>query len=122
MGKSHAFRGIRNQIPGHKGIFHADMPHSNAVAYRNSRKDHRHAPCLGYPKLYRLHNFIQIHMPWHNLIIGTDNAHHRLFHLLFRKPQGVKQAPVGCLLHTAFYIIASHIRTLSLFSLFLLTL
>ena len=28
----HGFRRIRNQVAGYEGIFHADMPHRDAVA------------------------------------------------------------------------------------------
>ena len=43
MCQRHTFRGIRNQIAGHKRILHADMSHGNPIADRDRREHHGHA-------------------------------------------------------------------------------
>ena len=111
MGQSHTLRGIRNQIPRDKRVFHPHMAHGDSVTDRYGAKNHRHAARLGYSKLYSLHNFIKIHMSRHNLIVGAYNAHHGLFHFLPGKSKGIEQASVGSLLHTALNMITSHFLT-----------
>ena len=108
MRQRHTFCGIRDQIAGHQRILHTDMPHGNAVTDRDRRKHHRYAACLRHAKLYGVHDFIQIHMSWHNLVVGTDNTHHGLLHLLLRKSESIKQTSVGRLLGTRFHIVTSH--------------
>ena len=73
MGKGHAFGRICNQVAGHKGVFHAGMPHGNPVADCNGREHHRDAPCFCYPKLHGIYNFVKVHMPGDNLIVGAYN-------------------------------------------------
>ena len=90
MRQRHTFRRVGDQIPCHQGILHADMPHSNTVADCNSRKYNRHAAGFSHTQSHRVHNFIQIHMSGHNLVVGADDAHHRLLHLLLGKPKGIK--------------------------------
>ncbi|GFI29358.1 hypothetical protein IMSAGC013_00744 [Lachnospiraceae bacterium] len=74
MSQRHTFRGIRNQITGNQGIFHAGMPHGNSVTNCNGRKYHRNAAGLCYPQLHCIYNFIQIHMPRNDFIIGAYNS------------------------------------------------
>ena len=69
MGKSHALGGIRDQVPCHKGILHADMPHRYTVANRNGREYHGHSAGFGYSELNRLHYLVYVHMPRNYLII-----------------------------------------------------
>ena len=54
-------------------------------------------------------------MPGHNLIVGADNSHHGLFHLLLGESQRVEQASVGSLLHSGFYVITLHFDFLPFF-------
>ena len=102
VGQRHTFRGIRNQISCYQRIFHSHMAHGNSVEH------HGNAARLGNAKLYRLHNLVKIHMSGNNLIVGADNAHHGLLHLLPGKSKGVEQASVRSLLYTCFYMITSH--------------
>ena len=89
--QSHGFRGIRNQVSGYQRIFHADMSHGDPVAYGDGRKYDRRSACHGNPLLHCIYNLIQVHMPWHDLIIRTDNSNQRPLHLLRRQAQGVQQ-------------------------------
>ncbi len=108
MRHRHAFRGIRNQVSRHEGIFHADMPHGNPVADRNRRKDDGHAARFRNAELHGLDNLVQIHMTGHDFIIGTDNPDHGLVHFFFRKTKSMKKASVGRLLHPLAHCVTSH--------------
>ena len=118
VGQRHALCRICNQVSCYQRIFHADMAHGNAVADCNSRKHHRSTSCHGYAQFYSLHNFIQIHMARHDLIIGAYNTHHGLFHLFFRHSKGIKQGAVRRLLHTGLYCITFHMSDLLLWGYF----
>ena len=69
VGNCHTLRGIRDQIPGHQGIFHADMSHGDSIADCNRREYNRHTAGLGYAKLHSLHDLVQIHMARNDLIV-----------------------------------------------------
>ena len=109
MGQRHTLRGIRNQIPGHQGILHADMPHGNTIADSNGREHHRSTAGHGNAQLHGIHNLIQVHMARNYLIIGTYNTHQRLSHLFLCHTKSIKQGPVGCLLHTCLNRITFHV-------------
>ena len=109
MGQRHTLRGIRNQIPGHQGILHADMSHGNTVADSNGREHHRGAAGHGNAQLHGIHNLIQVHMARNYLIIGTNNTHQRLSHLFLCHTKSIKQGPVGRLLHTCLNCITFHV-------------
>ena len=116
MGDGHTLGRVGNQVPCYQRILHADMAHGNAVADRNGRENHRGSSRHGHAQLDGFHDFIQVHMTRHNLVIGTDDSHQRLFHLLLGHSQCVKQGPVGCLLHTGFYCITLHFVSSYLFT------
>ena len=109
MGQRHTLCGIRNQIPGHQGILHADMPHGNTIADSNGREHHRSTAGHGNAQLHGIHNLIQVHMARNYLIIGTYNTHQRLSHLFLCHTKSIKQGPVGCLLHTCLNRITFHV-------------
>ena len=111
MGDCHTLGGICNQISGYQGIFHADMSHGNSVTDCDCRKYHRHTAGLCNSKFHSLYNFIQIHMARNNLIVGTYDSHHRLFHFFRGKSQGIEQASRRSLLHAASCVITRHICT-----------
>ena len=98
----HAFRTVRDQISGDKGILHANMSHGNPVTYRDGRKYHRRTACHGHPHLHRLHDLIQVHMPRNDLIIGTDNTDQRALPLFLCITKCIKQASVRRLLYPFF--------------------
>ena len=114
MSHSHTLGGIGNQVTGYQGVFHAHMPHGDAVADCDSRKYNRSTAAHGNAKLYGFYDFIQVHMSRYDLIIGTHDADQRLLHLFFCQAQRVKQTAVGRLLHTLFYCVTSHLFVLLL--------
>ena len=87
----HGFCGICDQISGNKGIFHSDMSHCNTITYCNSRENDRCTTSHGNTLFYSCYYFIQIHMTWHDFVIGTYNTYQRTFHLFFCKAKSIKQ-------------------------------
>ena len=55
---SHSLCRICDQISGYQRIFHADVSHSDSVAYRNRREHDGRSSCHGDSQLYCLHNLI----------------------------------------------------------------
>ena len=108
MGHGHTFRAVTDQISCYQGIFHADVSHGDAVAYGDGGEYNGGAAGHGNAHFYRFHNFIQVHMPRNDFIIGADNTDEGTLSFLFRYSQRIKQTSVGCLLHSCFYRITSH--------------
>ena len=90
MGHGHGLGGVRDQIPCHQGVFHADMAHGNAVTDRNGRKYDGRSACHGNSHFYSLHNLVQVHMPRHDFIVGADDTDQRTIQLLLCQSQRVK--------------------------------
>ena len=97
------FCGICDQISRNQGILHADVAHGDSVTDGNSRNHDRSTACHGDSHLNRLHDLIQIHVAWYDLIIGTDDTDERTLHLFFRHSEGMEQGTMRCLLHAFFY-------------------
>ena len=111
MCHSHSLCRICNQISGNQRIFHAHMPHGNAVADCNGRKYHRSSPCHGNAQFHGIYDFIQVHMSRYDFIIRADNSHQRFFHFFLGDAQSMKQGPVRRLLHSFFYCVTSHLSS-----------
>ena len=103
MGKGHTLGRIRDQIPGHEGILHPHMPHGDTVTNRDRRKYDRSSSCHRHAKFHCFYYFINIHVPWHNLIIGADDTHQRLLQFLFCHSQCIEQGTLWCSLHPLLY-------------------
>ena len=87
----HGLGGVGNQVAGHQRVFHAFMPHGNAIANRDGGKYDGGAAGHGHPQLDRLHNLVNIHVAGYDLVMGADNADQRTAQLLVRQPQRVVQ-------------------------------
>ncbi len=108
VGHGHGFGRVGNQVTGNQGVLHAHMAHSNAVAHGDGREHNGGSPGHGHAQLYRVHDFVNVHVPRHNLVIAADNAYQRPGDLLFGEAQGVVQRPVGGVLGRQFDFIAYH--------------
>ena len=95
VGFSHALRGIRDQITGDEGIFHADMSHGDTVADSNRGEHDGHSACHCDTHLDRLGNFVQVHVSGDDLIIGTYDTDHRASSLFLGVAEGVEKAAMG---------------------------
>ena len=84
MGHCHRFRRICNKITGHKRIFHTNVSHGDSVTHCNGRKYNRGSPCHCHTHLHCIHDLIQIHVSWNNLIVGADNTDQWTVKLFFR--------------------------------------
>ena len=84
------------------------MPHGNPVTDSDCRNHNRGSSRHRHTHFNCLSDLIQIHMPWHNLIVGTDYAHKRSVQFLLRHSQSMKQRTVGRLLASLCYCITSH--------------
>ena len=94
------------------------MPHGNAVAYSDGRKDDWCSAGHGNANFYRFHNFIQIHMAGNNIVLRAYNPYQGTLHFFPGITKGVKQGAVRCAFDAFGYCVASHHRTcLSLFGL-----
>ena len=97
------FCGICDQISRNQGILHADVAHGDSVTDSNRGEYNRCSSCHSDAHFYRLHDLIQIHVAWYDLIIGTDDTDERTLHLFFRHSEGMEQGTMRCLLHAFFY-------------------
>ncbi len=108
MRHGHGFRGVRDQVPGHKRVFHSLMAHGDSVTDRDRRKFPRYTACHGDSEFHCFRDLIKVHMSRNNFIIGVHNSHQRPFHFLFGQTQRAEQRTVRCFLHAVFYCITSH--------------
>ena len=82
VSNGHTFGRIGNQISGNKGILHSDVSHGNTVTYGNGWENNRYTTGLRNPHTNRVHNLIDIHVTRYDLVVGADDADHRLLHLV----------------------------------------
>ena len=108
VSNGHTFGGIRNQIPGHQGVLHADMTHGDAVTDSNGREHHGYTARFRHSQLHGIHDLVNVHVTGHNLIVRTDDAHHGFLHLLLGKTQSVKKTSGRSLLHAGPGVVACH--------------
>ena len=65
----HSLGGIGNKVAGDKRILHSDMPHCNAVANGDSRKDYGSASSHGNTCSYRFDNLVDVHVTGYDFIV-----------------------------------------------------
>ena len=65
------------------------MSHGDSVTDSNRGEYNRCSSCHSDAHFYRLHDLIQIHMSWHDLIVGAYNSYKWPFHLFLCNPKRV---------------------------------
>ena len=111
VGQDHGLGGVGDQITGNEGVFHARVTHGDAVANGNGGKYNGRSPCHGDTDLDRFYDLVEIHVPGHDFIIGTDDANERTFLFFFCQTQGVKQTAVRGVVHARNNIFLRHNAT-----------
>ena len=99
MGDGHCFSGISNQIAGDEGVLHADVPHGDPVADGNRGEENRRAARRADARFDGFGDFVQIHMPGDDFIIGGNDADERLADFLIGQTEGIEQRAVGGAFH-----------------------
>ena len=75
MGHCHTLCRICNQISCYERILHSYMPHGNSITHCDCREHNRCSTSHSNAQLNCFYYLIQIHMPWYDLIIRTDNTY-----------------------------------------------
>ena len=104
----HSLGGVGDQIARDQGIFHTDVTHGNAVAYRDRGEHNGRSARHGNAQLDRLRDLVQIHMTGNDLVIGADNTDKRSVHLLAGKTQRLIKRTVGRIMGAVYYCIFNH--------------
>ena len=99
VGDGHCFSGISNQIAGDEGVLHADVPHGDPVADGNRGEENRRAARRADARFDGFGDFVQIHMPGDDFIIGGNDADERLADFLIGQTEGIEQRAVGGAFH-----------------------
>ena len=108
VGQGHGLGGVGDQLPGDQGVFHAHVAHGDAVADGNGGEFDGGASGQADAGLHRLANFIQVHVPRYDLVLGADYADEGALQLLLGVAQGVEEGAVGGALSALGHIVASH--------------
>ncbi|OAV70501.1 hypothetical protein Barb4_01329 [Bacteroidales bacterium Barb4] len=96
MGVYHIFYAVGYNIARGQGIEHSVMPHRNSVV--NGYRVELGGKAAGFLNLclHQLPDFMQMHMPRHELCKRIDYRYHRLSKLLFLHPVGTPQGTRSC--------------------------
>ena len=108
VGNGHGLGGVGNQVTGDKGVFHADVPHGNAVTHGDGREDHRGPAGCRDACLDRIGDLVQIHVARDDLIPGAHHADNRAADLLVGETESIKQAAVRGAFNAFFDEIGLH--------------
>ena len=98
---------VRDQLTACQRILHADVTHGNAVAYADSRNEHRRTACHANACLNRIRNLIEVDMARDDLGICRNHTDDRLIHFLVGHTAGAQQRTVRHALGSCSDVITS---------------
>ena len=102
VGDGHGLGGIRDQVAGDQGIFHADMAHGDAVAHGDGREHDGRAAGRPDAGLDRVGDLVDVHVARDDFVERADHPDQRAGSLFLGIAQGVQKAPVGRAFHADF--------------------
>ena len=104
----HRFGGIGDQVTGDERVFHTRMPHCNPVANGDRGEHNRRTARHRHAELYRIANFIQIHMPRHDFVVRANDADERTGLFFVRQAKRVIQRSMRRVMKSVYYGFFNH--------------
>ena len=99
VGDGHTFCGVSDQVTGDQRVFHADVPHGDAVADGNGGEHDGGAASHADAGLDGLGDLVQMHVARDDLVVGADDADEGPVSFFFGKAQRCEQTAVGSAIH-----------------------
>ena len=107
MGLCQRLYAVRDQLTACQRILHADVAHGDAVAYADSRNEHRRAACHADTGLNRVRDLIEVDVTRNDLGIRRNDTDDRLLDLLVGHTAGAQQRTVRHALGSCSDVITS---------------
>ena len=99
MGDGHTFGGVGDEVTGDQRVFHADVPHGDAVTDGDGGEHDGGAASHADASLDRFCDLVQIHVAGDDLVVGADDTDQRPVGLFLGKAQRSEQTAVGGAIH-----------------------